>query len=89
MRLRTTLDEGRKNPEIFAEIRTEAEKIRSLYPVGTRVELLQLDDPNAPSVGTRGTVIGVDDLGSILMAWDNGCRLSVIHGKDEVKKVDS
>ena len=33
---------------------------RRLYPAGTRVELVQMDDAQAPPVGTRGTVIGVD-----------------------------
>ena len=31
---------------------------RRLYPAGTRVELVQMDDAQAPPVGTRGTVIG-------------------------------
>lgn len=42
---------------------------RRLYPAGTRVELVQMDDAQAPPVGTRGTVIGVDDTGSIMVAW--------------------
>lgn len=41
---------------------------RRLYPAGTRVELVQMDDAQAPPVGTRGTVIGVDDTGSIMVA---------------------
>ena len=35
------------------------ERIRKEYPVGTRVELVQMDDPQAPPVGTKGTVRGV------------------------------
>ena len=31
------------------------ERIRKEYPVGTRVELVQMDDPQAPPVGTKGT----------------------------------
>ena len=46
--------------------------IKDAYPAGTRVELLQMDDPQAPPIGTRGTVIGVDDIGSIMVDWDNG-----------------
>jgi hypothetical protein len=34
------------------------------YPNGTRVELLRMDDPQAPPAGTHGTVYGVDDTGS-------------------------
>lgn len=60
---------------------------RRLYPAGTRVELVQMDDAQAPKVGTRGTVIGVDDTGSIMVAWDNGSGLNVIYGVDRCKKV--
>ena len=54
--------------------------LRSLYPAGTRVELLQMDDVQAPPIGTKGTVIGVDDTGSLIVNWDNGSGLSVIYG---------
>ena len=61
--------------------------IRKQYPVGTRVELVQMDDAQAPPAGTRGTVTGVDDTGSLLMNWDNGSGLNVIYGEDVVKKL--
>ena len=37
------------------------ESIRREYPAGTRVELVQMDDVQAPPAGTKGTVKGVDD----------------------------
>lgn len=61
--------------------------LREQYPKGTRVELVQMDDAQAPSVGTKGTVRGVDDMGSIMVAWDNGCGLSVAYGADICRKV--
>ena len=61
--------------------------IKDSYPVGTRVELLQMDDPQAPPIGTHGTVIGVDDIGSIMVDWDNGSSLSVAYGEDRCKVV--
>lgn len=61
--------------------------LRDRYPAGTRVELVQMDDPQAPPVGTKGTVKGVDDMGSIMVAWDNGCGLSVAYGEDVCRKV--
>ena len=67
--------------------RGTAERVRKEYPAGCRVELVQMDDAEAPPVGTRGTVIGVDDTGSLLMKWDNGSGLNVIHGVDVVRKV--
>ena len=63
------------------------ESLRKRYPVGCRVELLRMDDPQAPPVGTRGTVCGVDDIGSVMVAWDNGCGLSVAYGEDTCRVV--
>ena len=62
--------------------------LRERYPAGTRVELVQMDDAQAPPVGTNGTVRGVDDMGSIMVAWDNGCGLSVAYGVDVCRKVE-
>ena len=58
------------------------EKLKKSYPVGCRVVLDHMDDPQAPPVGTKGTVIGVDDIGSILVDWDNGSGLNVVYGED-------
>ena len=63
------------------------ERIRKEYPVGSRVELVRMDDPQAPPVGTKGTVRGVDDIGSIMVAWDNGSGLNVAYGEDVCRKV--
>lgn len=63
------------------------EHIRREYPAGTRVELVRMDDVQAPPVGTLGTVIGVDDTASLLMRWDNGSHLNVVYGEDVVRKV--
>ena len=67
--------------------RETVECIRQEYPVGCRVELLRMDDPQAPPIGTRGTVRGVDDSGSIMVAWDSGGSLNVLFGVDECRKV--
>ncbi len=56
--------------------------LRERYKPGVRVELLKMDDLQAPPIGTRGTVIGVDDIGSIMVNWDNGSGLSVAYGED-------
>lgn len=66
--------------------KSEVERIRRMYPAGTRVELVSMDDPQAPPAGTKGTVIGVDDTGSLLMCWDNGSGLNVIWQQDVVRK---
>ena len=63
------------------------ERVRREYPAGTRVELVRMIDEQAPPIGTEGTVTGVDDTASIMVAWDNGSRLHVIYGEDEVRKI--
>ena len=65
------------------------EMLRRQYPVGTRVELVQMDDPQAPPLGTKGTVLGVDDIGSIMVAWDSGGSLNVVCGEDICRKIGS
>ena len=59
--------------------------LRSQYTPGTRVELLQMKDIQAPPVGTKGTVIGIDDTGSLMMRWDNGSGLNVLYGIDRCR----
>ena len=57
----------------------EIEYYRSKYPVGTRICCdCMNDDPRPIPPGTTGTVVGVDDLCSILVKWDNGRRLSLV-----------
>ena len=63
------------------------DRIRREYPAGTRVMLVRMDDVQAPPVGTKGTVLGVDDTGSLLMRWDTGSSLNVIYGEDIVDKI--
>ena len=64
------------------------ERLRKEYPVGCRVELIQMNDPFAPPIGTKGTVQGVDDIGSIMVAWKNGSSLSVAYGADLCRRCD-
>ena len=64
------------------------ERLKAKYPKGTRVRLVRMDDIQAPPIGTLGTVIGVDDIGSILVNWDNGSSLNVGYGIDEVAYAD-
>ncbi|WP_368269608.1 DUF4314 domain-containing protein [Enterocloster clostridioformis] len=63
------------------------ERIRREYPAGCRVILRRMEDVQAPPVGTKGTVLGVDDTGSLLMRWDNGSGLNVVYGEDYAEKI--
>ena len=65
--------------------RETIEMVRRQYPAGTRVELVRMDDRQAPPPGTKGPVLGVDDTGSLLMRWDNGSGLNVVYGEDIVR----
>ena len=70
---------------MIAPTREQVEALRQKYPAGTRIELLEMDDPQAPSIGTKGTVLGVDDIGSLLVSWDNGSSLNVAWKIDRVR----
>lgn len=59
--------------------------LRSSFPEGVRVRLLRMEDPQSPPPGTEGTVIGVDDIGTVHVAWDNGSTLGAVYGIDELE----
>lgn len=64
------------------------EALRELYPAGSRVELVHMDDRYAPPVGTQGTVHFVDDIGTVHVAWDNGSGLGAAYGEDVIRRVN-
>lgn len=69
--------------------RATVERVRAEYPVGTRVVLEAMEDPQRPPIGTMGTVRYVDDVGSIGVAWDNGSGLNVVlDAGDRVRKIE-
>jgi hypothetical protein len=61
--------------------------LRDEYPQGCRVELVKMDDVQAPPAGTCGTVAYVDDIGTIHLKWDNGSSLGVVFGEDVCRKL--
>ena len=69
-------------------LRETVERIRKQYPVGCRVELVRMDDIQAPPIGTKGFVIGVDDTGSIMVRWENGSSLNVVYGEDLCRRIE-
>lgn len=64
------------------------DSIRRTYPIGCRVVLLQMDDVHAPPIGTKGTVMFVDDVGTIHVKWDNGSTLGVAYGEDHCGRIE-
>lgn len=65
----------------------DVKTLRELYPAGTRIRLLKMDDIQAPPAGTEGTVTFVDDAGTIHMRWNTGSSLGLISGEDEFEVV--
>lgn len=64
-------------------------KLEQEYPVGTRVKCISMpNDPQPIPQGTEGTVRGTNGFGQILVRWDNGSGLSLLHGVDEFVVVD-
>lgn len=64
------------------------EKLRKKYPVGKVVELVKMDDIQAPPVGTKGVVEFIDDIGTIHIKWENGSSLGVVHGVDICRVIE-
>lgn len=67
--------------------KAEIECLRDFFSAGTRIELIEMDDPQAPAPGTLGSITGIDDTGSLLVQWDTGSSLNVLYGVDRVRKV--
>ena len=61
--------------------------LRRMYPAGTMVELLSMEDVQAPPSGTCGEVQGVDDAGQILVHWQTGSTLNLIPDVDSFRIV--
>ena len=73
---------------MFFPSKNIVDRIKAEYPAGTRVELIELNDPyRSLPEGLKGTVSCVDDTGTIHVDWDNGCRLGVVYGEDSCRKV--
>ena len=64
------------------------ERLREGFPAGCRVELLRMDDVQAPPIGTLGTVVGVDSVGTIHVNRDNGSGLGVAYGEDACRRIE-
>lgn len=64
--------------------------LREQYPKGCRMKLIHMNDPYRPDLkeGALGTVIGVDDIGTIHVAWDFGSSLGVVLGVDFCTRID-
>ena len=62
--------------------REQIAALRQKYPKGTMVELISMEDMQAPPPGTLGKVQGIDDAGQILVHWQTGSSLNLLPGVD-------
>ena len=63
------------------------EILKSRYPIGSRVELIQMnEDPNPVEPGTKGTVTHIGG-GLVNVNWDNGRQLGLVYGVDDFKSI--
>ena len=68
--------------------REMVECIRAMYPAGARVELIEMDDPYSRlPPGLKGTVVAVDDIGTVHFAWDNGSSLGAAYWVDRIRRI--
>lgn len=72
----------------FSEMSKKAKIMKERYPVGTRVELIELNDPYSKlAPGEKGTVRVVDDIGTVHVNWDCGSSLGLVPGEDFFKVI--
>ncbi len=83
-------NDEKENPDMneYERLRRLAGRHRETYPPGTRLELIDMNDPYAPvPSGTRGTVKYIDDMAQIHMEWDNGRTLPLNSDEDSFRKL--
>ena len=76
---------------MFGVSEATLKSLRECFPKGCRVELTHMNDPwnSRLHEGSLGTVIMVDDIGTIHVAWDCGSSLGVVYGEDSCRRVDA
>lgn len=67
----------------------ELQRLRETYKPGDRVELVCMNDIQAPPIGTKGTVKHVDDAGTIHISWETGSSLGIVYGEDLCRKIEN
>lgn len=68
--------------------RQQVERLKDEYPPGTRVQLDSMgDDPRPVPAGSKGSVIAVDDLGTLHCEFDCGRSLGICPEVDIFHKI--
>lgn len=71
----------------WAESRRLALITKAVYPIGTRVRAIFIDDINAPPKGMEGVVTHVDDIGTVFVHWDEPGYVSGVVVADGTDKL--
>ena len=67
----------------------EINNIKKKITEGTRIELIKMYDLNALPCGSKGIVKRIDDVGNIIMNWDNGSTIPLVIGTDNFKIISN
>lgn len=68
--------------------RETVERVRKIYPSGSQVRLVSMDDPySSLKPGDIGTVRFVDDTGTVFVNWDCGSSLGIVYDEDQIVKI--
>lgn len=72
------------------QMQVVAAHMRRLYPAGTRIVLQHMPkDPNPVPDNSYGTVLHVDDTGTVFCEFDNGRRIGLLPGVDIFRKIEA
>jgi len=64
------------------------ELLEKKYPIGTEVELIRMNDIQAPPKGTKGKVTYIDDACQIHVSWATGSTIALNPDEDEFMVLD-
>ena len=78
-------EDSANKPERSSQFRAAVQLLKKVYPNDTRVELIPLDDETSVDIqlGAHGTIIGVDDHGSVFVRLDNGSAFGIAFNTEQ------
>lgn len=72
----------------FERMSRLANHLKTKYPKGTRIMLIEMgDDPRPIPPHTKGTIEFVDDMGTLHCTFDNGRILGIVPAEDSFRKL--
>lgn len=72
----------------FERMSRLANHLKTKYPKGTRIMLIEMgDDPRPIPPHTKGTIEFVDDMATMHCTFDNGRRHGLVYGEDSFRKL--